>query len=117
MRNLSLVLALAVVVFAASGCISFTTPVQPPNGGIWSQYKAPLSTDFNNTKSAGKTGRSEVSHVWIWPLHSALSATWDDASIQRAAASGGITQVAYVDYEWMQVLGIYGRLTVIAHGE
>ena len=116
MRSPSLIVV-AVVVAATSGCVMFNAPVVPPTGVIYTKWKAPLTTDFKNTKRDGKVGRAETHHIMLWPISSMLSLTWDDASIEKAAANGGISQVAYADYEWTQVLGIYANLAVIAHGE
>jgi len=42
---------------------------------------------------------------------------WRDASIEAAAAEGGISTVHYADYDWLQVLTVFGQFTVIAHGD
>jgi hypothetical protein len=41
----------------------------------------------------------------------------DDASIEAAARQGGLDEVAYADYEMMNVLGVYSEFTVHAYGK
>lgn len=93
-------------------------PVQPPPGLIFTKTKAPLSTDYSATPAGGKVGTASTIYfsIPIW-FGRFLSFAWDDASIARAAAEGGITKVTYADYEFMNILGVVGIYTTIAHGE
>ena len=51
------------------------------------------------------------------PILGLFDFAWDDCDIETAAANGGISTVHYADYSVMQLLGLFGRTTVTAHGE
>jgi hypothetical protein len=40
-----------------------------------------------------------------------------DCSIDAAAKDGGLNKVNHLDYDYMNILGIYQKVTVIAYGE
>ncbi|MCF8054609.1 MAG: TRL-like family protein [Deltaproteobacteria bacterium] len=40
-----------------------------------------------------------------------------DASIAAAAKSVGITRIKFVDYEFNNILGIYGEYTTVVYGD
>lgn len=114
------------LVIVAAGCLSgsgcalirFNTPVRPPLGAIFTDIKAPLTVAFNRTP-AGEATRT-VSHSEILFVHDILltgmSIGWDDAAIARIARDGGLESVAYADYEFFQVFGVYAKFTVYVHG-
>ncbi len=103
---LSAVLCLSMVLLA--GC--YTAPVVPPVGGIYSDYSAPLTADFNGQDAQpDKTGQASSASVL------GLFA-WGDCSVHTAAEQGGLYSVSYCDYHYKNVLGIYQKFTVIAHG-
>ena len=136
-RILTLLAALALLAAsgAGSGCATaYRSPVRPfgrgllPRGvgGSWgggliySDYKAPLTTDFNATPASSlKTGKASTSYLFIplivIPL--GLDFAFNKASIEEAARNGGIKKVYYADYEFLNVLGIYSSYTTIAYGE
>jgi uncharacterized protein YceK len=43
--------------------------------------------------------------------------TYGDGSIAEAKRNGGITKVATVDYDVMNVLGVYGQYCTVVRGE
>lgn len=97
------------LLFTLSGCIS--APFVPPQGYAYSQVKAPLDVDFNNTQfEAMKQGNAHV--TCILGLF-----TFGDASAKTAAKNGQITTVNHADYEHFNLLGIYQKTTVIVYGE
>lgn len=104
----SLVLGCMVVLYC-SGC-AIVAPVVPPQGGLYSQTKAPISTDFVNTSVGSKQGQASASSIL------GLIAT-GDCSIQAAAQAGGIKTITHADYEFFNILGIYTKTTVIVYGE
>jgi len=104
---------LGLVAFGSSlmlftGCLS--APFMPPMGGFYSEVNAPLSVDHNKTLVTAKRG--EASAVSILCLFS-----FGDVSTQTAAQNGGLKTIQYLDYNYFNILGIYQKTTVIAHGE
>lgn len=92
-------------------------PVIPPMGGIFTNVKAPLSIDYDKTNAnPSKTGTAHTLYVRD-PILTGQSFAWQSCSIADAAANGGISTVEYADYEHFSVLGIFGKFTVIAHGD
>jgi hypothetical protein len=98
-----------VVCIGAVGC--YKTPVMPPQGWVFSQYKAPLSADLQGVKAdpAPKVGKAEVQNIL------GLVAV-GDCSLEAAAKSENISTVQYADYEYFNVLGVYQRFTLFVHG-
>ena len=99
-------LALASLTLALStGCAMAASPV---TGFIYSDVDAPLSvnSDADNTKKGEASCRSYLG----------LCAT-GDASIQTAAANGGIKKIHHVDYKCHSILGVYAEFTTIVYGE
>jgi hypothetical protein len=76
---------------------------------------APVTIDMRGPVSAGpamtspKIGRSEAWGILVFAT--------GDASIETAAANGGITRIHHVDHETMNILGIYARYTTVVYGE
>jgi hypothetical protein len=114
MRRARLFLPLILLSVVCSGCYVWNAPVQPPRGLFLTQYAAPVTTEFQETPVGGKRGQA-VSH-YINPLIFPDIA-WGDASIQTAALDAGIKEVHYVDYELLDVLGIYAKMTINVYGE
>lgn len=100
--------ALAGAVLLTSGCL--VAPVRPPYGVIFTDYKAPLDHDGSGEPLGSKSGEASTSSIL------ALVAT-GDASIQAAAANGGVTNIHTLDYKYFNVLGVYQKYTTIVHGE
>jgi hypothetical protein len=88
------------------GCI--VAPFQPPMG-IVSVVKAPLSTE-GNFNAGSKSGEASV--VSILGIVST-----GDCSIDAAVKDGGLSKVNHLDYDYLNILGIYQKVTVIAYGE
>jgi hypothetical protein len=117
MRPKLLALLMLTALVGPSGCAGLPkTPVQPPRGRIFESVQAPLSVNYQATLAApAKTGRATYHHVWI-PLNSNLSFSWQSVSIENAVRNGGLSEVEYVDYKVLSVLGVYTEFTIIAHG-
>lgn len=103
----SILLAVLVLSFC-SGCV--VAPFQPPAGLAFTQYKAPLDVDYDNTALGPKTGSASSSSVLAL-------VSFGDCSIQAAAMNGGIEKVNHADYEFFSILGLYTKTTVIVYGE
>jgi len=109
MRRFATVLAVCGVLWVAAGC-SFVAPVVPPTGFLFSQYSAPLTTEFDETPATGlKQGEaSSVGVLWLL--------AFGDCSLDAAAEAGGLSTIEYCDYSYLNVLGFYQQFTVVAHG-
>lgn len=133
-----LVLLLAVTCVMATGCKSAylhlpgdninlspiqmafpRTPLSPPPGFIYDHVQAPLDVNYHSDVIAkpGKIGESKSQYVSLWIIAPVLSFGWGDASVETAAADGGIKEVQHVDYERKQILGIYSEFTIRAYGK
>ena len=95
--------------FLMTGCIR--APFVPPQGYAFSQMKAPLDVDFNNTNLAGMNrGTAEVMNV--------LGLfTFGDCSAKTAAENGRISTIVHADYEHFNILGLFQKTTVIVYGK
>ena len=126
MQRSMLLLALAAICIAASGCAAGRqgthcsmmrerTPVMPPAGFIVTAYKAPLTVDFNEVPV--KTQRGSVSSFYLRIPFTRLDFAFSDVSLDAAAKKGGLSEASYADYRKIQILGIFGVFTVNAYGE
>ena len=96
-----------------------SVPVTPPQGLLYSHYKAPLSPDAEGIALGSKTGRSSTLFLQLPAGFIGLpnlSTSFGDASIAEAMQDGGITTLTHLDYEVTTVLAVFGEFTVIAHG-
>ncbi len=115
MRKLSNV-CMGAVAFLMTGCA--TTPFSPPQGMLVSAYKAPLSVNFESANVSTKYGEVSAEHFNPWPCCFApIPISWGGCDVDAAAKAGRLAKVAYADYEYLNVLWIYQRLTVRAYGE
>ena len=100
-----------VIVVGSAGCAPYRAPVIPPQGIVFSNVSAPLSTEFNqSTPIAPKQGTATA--------HSVLGLiSWGDASTHTAAKNGSLSTINYADYQVLSILfGVYSDFTVVAHG-
>jgi hypothetical protein len=101
----------------AAACTNFTAPVMPaPTAGVFANFKAPLTTDFDETPIGTRRGSATTYYVYE-PFFTDFDIGWGDASIATAARRGGVSKVYYADYEYFSILGIYTSVTVHAHGD
>lgn len=107
-NSVRVLLVLSAITLSLTGCI--TAPFVPPTGAF-SQFKAPLDVDFQDTDMTGvKKGTAETISIL------GLVAV-GDASSQAAAQNGGITKIVHADYEYFNVLGFFQKTTVIVYGK
>jgi hypothetical protein len=117
--RLVIALLLLPAVVMAGGCgtpAMHDTPVEPPPGAVFSQYKAPLTVDVDQTDIQSKSGSASTRYLLV-PFFGALSFAWERCDIEQAAKNGGLTTVHHADYELLNVLGIYQEFTVHAYGQ
>lgn len=84
-------------------------PVVPPQGFVYTGYKAPLDLDQNKTAVATKSGRAST--ITILGM-----VAFGDASIEAAARDGGIQTIESADYQFTSVLGFFQQYTTIVYG-
>jgi len=94
---------LAILLLAMSAC---ATPGFGPMGGIFTSTKIGVSA---TQPTGGKTGQACAQTVL------GLVA-WGDASIQAAAAAGGITNIRTIDYHGLSIL-VWGKLCTVVQGD
>ena len=98
----NLLLAIAAAA-GLSACASYG-----PMGWVYSGGTTGLSA--NNDVKPNKRGEACVISVLA-------IATGGDGSIAAAKANGGINRIASVDYDVMNVLGVYGQYCTVVKGE
>lgn len=109
MRILGVLALLSVLVLGATGC-AYSAPVIPPVGMLYSNYDAPLTTEYAGQDVTAKEGMA--SSMSILGL-----VAWGDCSVETAAKAGNLKQVNFADYNYYNVLGIYQKFTVKVYGE
>lgn len=98
--------------------VPHTAPVSPPPGLLFQETRTPLTVNYDRTPAnPSKTGTSRMRYLQIPFTYGLLSFTWENGSLEEAAANGNIQSVAYADYSLFNVLGIYQEMTIHAYGE
>ena len=115
MRKLLVLLLLPALALSLAGCVAHRTPVRPPEGLLFTQYKAPLTVNFENAKLGTKTGVAKTMYIFVPFI--GIDFAWSRCDIEAAAKNGGIQTVTYADYEVIKVLGLFGEFTVRAHSD
>lgn len=121
--KLRIVLAFAVLagLLLAAGCNAMprNAPVIPPIGWVYTNYRAPLETDFDGDDFVkdSRVGSATVHYLMIpfFPVN--IDIAWGEAGIREAAEDANITTVHGADYRFMQVIGLYAETTVYAYGD
>ena len=111
MRRLAFLMAALALVSFFSGCAAYDAPIMPPNALVFTNIRAPLSAETEDSTSVGqrqgKAGASSVLGLFAW----------GDASLNTAAQNGDLKTINYADYEYLSVLfGVYTSFSVVAHG-
>ena len=90
-----------------SGCVGVFGGNGVAVGAAYSGYKM---SGVVGTGTGTKTGKAcAMSILELVAL--------GDASISAAKKEGGITQVAHVDYDVMNILGVYGTVCTVVVGQ
>lgn len=110
MRRFAAVLALCGALWVTTGC-AFRAPVIPPTGLLFSNYNAPLTTEFDGTPASGLK-KGEASSMSVLSLFA-----FGDCSLNAAAEEGGLSTIEYCDYSYLNVLGLFQKFTLVAHGK
>ncbi len=107
-RLLMLGVALTVSIMVY-GCM--IAPVVPPQGLIFTNFKAPLDIDQSQTPVEQKAGQSSVTTILGM-------VSFGDGSLEAAAKDGGIKTIESADYQYLSVLlGLFTQYTTIVHGK
>ena len=115
MRYVILALVLPVIMM---GCASpIRAPIRPPVAWLYTNYRAPLETNYSGTTFGEKKGIASERFLQIPFTYGILSFSWGDSSVNAAAKEGRIERVNTADYEFTSVLGIYSQMTSIVYGE
>ena len=103
-KTLGKIIGYMSIAFILGGCATAV-----PIGTVYTGVKLPvLATAIEG--NAPKVGMATCTSV--------LSMfAWGDASINTAKKNGGISKVHHVDWEASNILGLYGKYTVIVYGE
>ena len=111
MKALLLCTVLGCLLCSTVGCAGFlTAPVVPPTAVIYTDMKAPMDVDLNSTSPGSKSGSASTQNILGL-------VSWGDASVEAAAADGGIGTVNHADYQFFNILGIYSKFTTVVHGD
>ena len=116
MRRTIAAILLVALGLQTAGCTTFKAPVIPPTGFILTRWKAPLTTHFDRTP-ADPPKHGAMHCFYLREPIFGTDYAWRRADVAGAAKSAGITKLHYADYEVLQVLGVFGRFEIIAHGE
>ena len=104
-----------ILVLFLSGCISPpSAEFTPPEGLVFSNYKAPLLVDFDNTEATGYAGTASCGAFHDIIL-TGLAFAWGDCSIDTANQNGRLNRVGSADYEYLGFLRVFGKTTVHAY--
>ena len=93
-----------------TGCTSQMVEFAPPPGFLFTNYKAPLLIDYQETPVENQKG--SASAQYFQEPFFGLNFSWDDCSVKQASREGQITKVGTADYEFFSLLGIYARTSV-----
>jgi TRL-like protein family len=107
MKKFALPVVCAAIVASMSGCVTVSGGNGAAVGVLYSGYKMGGAVGSGTgTKTGEACAMSILGVVAI-----------GDASISSAKSAGGITQVAHVDHDIFNVLGIYGKTCTIVVGQ
>lgn len=102
-------------VLLLSGCISPPkAEFAPPEGILFSNYKAPLLVDYDNAKVSGYTGKASCS-AFHDIIFTGMSFAWGDCSLDAANQNGRLNRIGAADYEYLSILRVFGKTTVHAY--
>ena len=103
LRRLTQIIPLSVVVMFLGGCLAYT----PVMGVAMTMVQGPITaTTLDQSARTGKSCASSAMGLFAW----------GDASISTAKSIGQIKQVASVDFDTFNLLGMYGRFCTIVRG-
>lgn len=99
--------ALVLFLLFLSGCAA-RTPFQPAQGYVYTDIKAPLSTNFVNLPTSYTLGEADIIYVG----YSFLGISIGDVSLDKILKEENLEQSYYADYEMFSILNIFRKGTV-----
>jgi len=117
MRNARHVIVCVVGAFLLRGCVAYRAPVKPPQGILWTEFRAPLMFPKAGTTVADLDGcKRHTKHICLPVFRPSLSGTWQGMALAAAVEEAGFDEVLYADYRLMSVLGVYAELELNLYG-
>lgn len=97
-------LAMVAVLALCGGCVAVGGPVSA--SVVFTKGPGQV---VDNTVKATKVGKASSTGI--------ILVGFGDSSVNAAAHDGAITKVHHVDYEYLNILGIYAKSTTVVYGE
>ncbi len=97
-----------VLVMSLAGC-AMTAPTSGIGGGVFVGVTEPVGVGTGKVGSGLKRGAATCTNI----LGIIVSG---DCSINTAARKAGIKEISFVDKEVNNILGLFGRVTVVVYG-
>ena len=107
MKKLMIGAAVAGLGLAMTGCV-FTGPCNAPSP-ITLNVGSPEAAFVDNSVKPAKVGEATASGIILF--------TDGDCSIKKAMENGGIKKIHHVDFDVLNVLNLYSKVTTIVYGE
>ncbi len=117
MTYLTLIVLCILILFAV-GCGRFKMPVIPPQGLLFTGIKAPITTNYDHTPTPEQISHISQSstHYFRDIIFTRLDFSWGDVAVKTIADLNGFKRIYYADYEYLNILGIYAKLTIKVYG-
>jgi len=102
-RRLTQIISLSAAVMFFGGCLAYT----PVVGVAMTMIQGPITaTAYDQSSRSGTSCASSAMGLFAW----------GDSSISTAKSIGQIKQVASVDFDTFNLLGMYGRFCTVVRG-
>lgn len=119
-RMAGVLLAAAASLLSAGCTVMYQASVVPPQGALYTHLTAPLTHDLKSTpcgKLVKKYSKSK-SYYFHDPVFTGLDLSFhvDGELMNQIAREGGISKIAYADYELVAILDAYAKFTINVYG-
>lgn len=105
---------------AVSRVSNTSAAVIPPLGVLYSRVRAPVTSDVPS-RVGKRRGMATTRQIATPPIPGVAPAiplvAWGDASMEEAAADGGIREVSHMDYRLTIILMFWRRFDLIVYGD
>jgi len=113
------ILSILLLLIILIGCApTYLAPIIPPQGTLITNYKAPLTVNYNGNPAGSNTKKYSMSQThWFWDfILTGLRIGWGDVDIESIARKANMSEVSFADYEFLSILGVYAQFTVNLYG-